>query len=374
MPDVVVVGGGAIGLAIAWRTATRGASVTVVDPAPASGASWVAAGMLAPVGEAQVGEEPLLALGLDSWERYPVFVGELEAASGCSTGFRDCGSLFIARDADEWAALTRDAGLRTALGLDMLALSSHECRRIEPRLAPRVRGGLLAEGDRQIDPRALLRALLAACERAGVTFVRETAAIATSGGRVTGISSLAGGVDAGAVVLAAGSASARVSGVPAQAVPPVRPVKGQILRLRQRGGEPLTGHLIRGRDVYLVPRGDGRVVIGATVEEQGEDTAVTAGAVDDLLRDARDLVPDVAELELVETSAGLRPGTPDNAPIIGWSSVARLMIATGHYRNGILLTPVTADSVAAMLSDDEAPAVVTPFAPQRFAAADRVVA
>lgn len=374
MPDVVVVGGGVIGLAVAWRTAARGASVTVVDPAPGSGASWVAAGMLAPVGEAQVGEEPLLALGLNSWERYPAFVAELEAATGRSTGFRDCGSLFVARDADEWAALTRDAGLRSALGLDMVALSSHECRRIEPRLAPRVRGGLLAEGDRQVDPRALLSALLVACEQGHVTIVRESAAITAAGGRVTGIRSPAGHIAAGTVVLAAGSASARVRGLPAQAVPPVRPVKGQILRLRLRGGEPLTAHLIRGRDVYLVPRDDGRVVIGATVEEQGDDTTVTAGAVDDLLRDARDLVPDVAELELLETSAGLRPGTPDNAPLLGWSSVAGLMIATGHYRNGILLTPVTADCVASMLAGEESPAVFGPFTPERFAAADRVVA
>lgn len=369
MPDVVVVGGGAIGLAVAWRSARRGAAVTVVDPAPGSGASRAAAGMLAPAGEAHFGEERLLALALESWRRYPAFVAELEAASGATTGYQQCGSLFVARDADDWADLRRDAEFRAGLGLEMTSLTSRECRRLEPRLAPSLRGGFLAAGEHQIDPRLLLASLLEACSRAGVTVIRAAAEIVMDGDRVTGVRTRANAVGAGAVVLAAGSWSAHVPGLPPAALPPVRPVKGQIVRLRDRGGEPLAGRLIRGRDVYIVPRGDGSVVVGATMEERGYDTVVTAGAVHDLLRDARELVPDVAELELVEVSAALRPGTPDNAPIIGWASVPGLLVATGHHRNGILLTPVTAETVAALLAGEAAPEAAAGFGPQRFGAA-----
>ncbi|MGH7685856.1 MAG: glycine oxidase ThiO [Candidatus Dormibacteria bacterium] len=373
MPDVVVVGGGVIGLAIAWRTAAAGADVSVVDPAPGSGASRVAAGMLAPVGEAQFGEERLSALALESWRRYPDFIAALEAAAGCETGYRKCGSLFVARDSDEWAALSRDAGFRAGLGLDIVALNSQECRRVEPRLAPRTRGGLLVEGDHQVDPRLVLRALLSACDRAGVTVCRESATIRAGRDRVVGVTAGdSGDITADTVVLAAGCWSPLVPGLPAHAIPPVRPVKGQILRLRTRDGAALAGHVIRGRDAYLVPRDDGTVVVGATVEERGHDTAVTAGAVSDLLRDARELIPDVAELELVEASAGLRPGTPDNGPIIGWSGVDGLLIATGHYRNGILLTPITADAVSALVRGDDSPAVARPFTPDRFATAAAV--
>jgi glycine oxidase len=369
VPDVLVVGGGAIGLAVAWRLGALGASVTVVDPAPGSGASRVAAGMLAPAGEAQFGEERLLALSLESWRRYPEFVAELEATTACETGYRECGSLFVARDVDEWAALTRDGEFRVGIGLDVVALTSQECRALEPRLSPRIRGGLLAAGDRQIDPRRLLTALTSVCEGAGVRMVREPATIADGGGRVAGVTTPeAGLIESDAVVVCAGCWSPRLGGLPQDAVPPVRAVKGQILRLRGRADDPIADRLIRGRDVYLVTRSDGRVVIGATVEERGYDTAITAGTVHDLLRDARELIPDVAELELEEVDAGLRPGTPDNAPLIGWSAVDGLAFATGHHRNGILLAPITADIVAALVSGDTVPEVATAFSPTRFAA------
>jgi glycine oxidase len=370
VPDVVVVGGGAIGLAVAWRLAGREAAVTVVDPAPGSGASRVAAGMLAPAGEAQFGEERLLALALESWRRYPAFVAELEAATQIDTGYRECGSLFVARDVDEWAALTRDGAFRTTVGLDVVALTSQECRSLEPRLSPRIRGGLLADGDRQLDPRRLLSALTSACEHAGVTLVREGATIEAGADRVLGVTTPERGlIGADSVVLCAGCWSPLVAGLPRDAVPPVRAVKGQILRLRGRADDVLAHHLIRGRDVYVVARGDGRVVIGATVEERGYDTSVTAGAVHDLLRDARELIPDIAELELEEVDAGLRPGTPDNAPLLGWSAVDGLALATGHHRNGILLTPITADVLAALVCGEPVPDAAAPFTPARFSAA-----
>lgn len=375
MPDVVVVGGGAIGLAVAWRLTGRGARVTVVDPTPGSGASRIAAGMLAPAGEAQFGEERLLALALESWRRYPEFVAELELATGCQTGYRESGSLFVARDVDEWAALTREGEFRAGIGLDVVAMTSLECRALEPRLSPRIRGGLLADGDRQIDPRRLLTALSVVCERDGVSMVRETATLAVDGDRVTGVTTPDRGLlGADAVVLCAGCWSPLVAGLPPEVVPPVRPVKGQILRLRGREDDVLAEHIIHGRDVYLVPRGDGRVVVGATVEERGYDTAVTAGAVHDLLRDARELIPDVAELELEEVDAGLRPGTPDNAPLLGWSAVNRLAFATGHHRNGILLTPITADVIAALVCGEPAPDAAAPFTPARFATSSTVPA
>ena len=374
VPDVVVVGGGAIGLAVAWRLARRGSAVTVVDPAPGSGASRVAAGMLAPAGEAQFGEEKLLALALASWRRYPAFVAELETATHIETGYRECGSLFVARDVDEWAALTRDGDFRAKVGLDVVALTSQECRSLEPRLSPRIRGGLLASGDRQIDPRRLLSALTSACEHAGVTLVREEASIAAGAGGVLGVTTpKLPLIEADAVVLCAGCWSPLVAGLPRDALPPVRAVKGQILRLRGRTDDLLAQRLIRGRDVYVVPRGDGTVVIGATVEERGYDTSVTAGAVHDLLRDARELIPDVAELELVEAEAGLRPGTPDNAPLLGWSELGGLAFATGHHRNGILLTPITADVISALVYGEPVPEEAAPFTPARFATAGAVM-
>ena len=376
MTDVAIIGGGAIGLAIAWQAAGRGMAVTVIDPAPASGASRVAAGMLAPAGEAQFGEERLLALALESWRRYPEFVAELEEAAGRATGYSRCGALVVARDGDEHAALERELAFRAGLGLGVRRLTSRECRRLEPRLAPGIRGGVLSEGDHQVDPRALLAALLEACSRAGVTVIRDrVVALSSEGGRAAGVR-LGDGAEirAASVVLAAGSWSADVAGVPPGARPAVRPVKGQILRLHGAVEAPLAHRIVRGRDVYVVPRANGEVVVGATMEERGFDTTVTAGAVHDMLRDARELLPDVAELELVEASAGLRPGSPDNAPLLGETALRGLVVATGHHRNGILLTPISADAISALLAGDAPPEVAAPFSPARFETGAAVVA
>jgi glycine oxidase len=323
---ISVVGGGVIGLAAAWRLARRGDAVTLYDPAPGSGASRVAAGMLAPVTEVHYGEEALLQLNLESARRYPRFVAELEAATGLPTGYQPCGTLVVARDGDDLAALERLAGFQRDLGLDVTKIRAGICRELEPGLAPGIRGGLLVAGDHQVDPRALVVALLAGCREAGVRFVAE---------RLTEIPS------GDAAVIAAGAWSSDIAGVDV----PIRPVKGQLLRLR---GKPGVERNIRGLDVYIVPRQDGEVVVGATVEERGFDKTVTAGAVFDLLRAAIELVPDVAELEVVEVDAGLRPATPDNYPII--ERRGDVVIATGHFRNGVLLAPLTADMVCDLLS------------------------
>jgi glycine oxidase len=368
--DVVVVGGGVIGLGIAWRAAQAGITVTVVDQAPGRGASWAAAGMLAPVTEVHYGEQPLLRLNLDAAASWPAFAAELEAASGRGIGYRRCGTLTVARDADDNAALDDLYRFQLRCGLQVERLRSRDCRRLEPGLAPGVRGGVLAAGDHQVDNRALVQALLTACRRAGVALLAGRAAeLLVDGERVVGVR-LAGGerLAGGTVVLAAGCWSGGLRGLAPGLLPGVRPVKGQLLHLRGPASEPLCQRNLRGLEVYVVPRADGRVVVGATVEEQGFDTRVTAGAVHDLLRAALELLPDVAELELVETVAGLRPGSPDNAPLLGPAGQDGLVVATGHYRNGILLTPVTAASVAELLATGKAPEVIAPFSPGRFAA------
>jgi glycine oxidase len=369
----VVVGGGLIGLAAAWRMAEAGVTASVVDPAPASGASHAAAGMLAPATELQYGEEALLRLTLAAADRYPSFVAELEERSGQPTGYLSAGTLAVALDADDRAALDDLHAFQTRCGLSVAELTGRECRQLEPMLAPSVRGGLLVEDDRSIDNRRLAAALLTALDRSGVRLVRQPATrIQLDRGRVAGVR-LGDGTELAAdtVVLAAGCWTSSLAGLPASAMPPVRPVKGQILRLRMPPQPPVllsrpVRGTVRGGHVYLVPRADGELVVGATVEEQGFDTRVTAGGVYELLRDAHELVPGVTELELVEARAGLRPGSPDNAPIIGPASVPGLILATGHYRSGVLLAPITADAVAGLIVDGVVPEVVRPFSPSRF--------
>jgi glycine oxidase len=349
--DVAVVGAGVVGLATAWRLAQRGLAVRVYDPAPGSGASTVAAGMLAPVGEAHFGEEALLGLLLASARAWPAFAAEVEAASGADLGYRTDGTLAAAFDADGLAEIERVVAYQRSLGLAVEPLRGSACRALEPLLGPRVRGGALAAGDHQVDPRRLVAALRSIVDGAGVAVtpvaVRDLAAL-----------------DAEVVVVAAGCRSGELAGLP------VRPVKGQLLRLRATAGAPRFDRVIRGsaagRSVYLVPRADGEVVVGATSEERGFDRTVTAGAVHDLLSAALDVLPALAEYELAEACAGSRPGTPDNAPLLGRTADPRVVAATGHHRNGILLTPVTADAIAELVGTGRPPDGIVPFSPLRF--------
>ncbi|MFF0836426.1 MULTISPECIES: glycine oxidase ThiO [unclassified Streptomyces] len=373
--DVLVIGGGIIGLVTAWRAAQRGLATAVVDPEPGGGAARVAAGMLAAVTELHHGEERLLALNLESTRRYPDFAAELTELTGHDLGYRRCGTLAVALDSDDRAHLRELHALQRRSGLDSVWLSGRECRRLEPMLAPGVRGGLRVDGDHQIDPRRLASALVAACERSGVVFHRCWAErLDVAAGRAAGVTATDGTrLGAGRVVLAGGSLSGRLAGVPDDALPPVRPVKGQVLRLTvPRRYAPFLSRtvraVVRGSQVYLVPRENGELVVGATSEELGWDTTVTAGGVYELLRDAHELVPGITELPLTETGAGLRPGSPDNAPLLGPSSLDGLLLATGHYRNGVLLTPVTGDVMAALLAGGELPEAARPFTPERFGA------
>ncbi len=371
--DAVVVGGGVIGLTAAWRSAQAGLSVTVIDPLPGHGASWAAAGMLAPVTEAHYGEEPLVRLNIAAAERWPTFAHELESNSGVPVGYLQHGTLVVAADASDRAAIDEVLEFQQSLGLRARRLSAPACRTLEPSLAPGIRGGVDVPGDHQVDNRQLIAALLTACRQAGVSMITDRAdrVVCAPGGRAEGVELRDGGiVRTASVVIAAGCWSNQLGGLPVGTLPSVRPVKGLTLRVAGRAGIPLLRRTVRGlvhgRTCYLVPRDDGSAVVGATVEEKGFDDTVEVGAVHALLRDARTIVPGLDEYELVETTTGLRPGSPDNAPAIGWTNVAGVLVATGHYRNGILLAPLTADTVAALLTGGTAPDAVVPFGPERF--------
>jgi glycine oxidase len=367
--DVVVIGGGLIGASVGWRLRQAGLDVIVVLGERAAAASRVAAGMLAPVTEATFTEQPLLQLNLASLGRFPDFVAELELASGLPTGLSRTSNLSVALDADDAARLATFADFLARAGHPGVRLTSRECRGYEPLLAPTIRSGLLVEGDWSCDNRLLWQALIEAGRRIRLRevpgFVHR---VTSSNNRVTGVELADGeGIGAGCVVLANGAWAGQIGGLPDL---PVRPVKGQIVRL-DPGNLPAPSLTIRafsrGSEIYLVPRESGReVVLGATVEELGFDHRVTAGAVYELLRDGRAVLPMTAEYTLAELSVGWRPGTPDNAPILGRCDLDGLVLATGHYRNGVLLTPITADVISRLIISGELDSVAAPFSLDRF--------
>ncbi len=342
--DALVVGGGVIGLACAQEAARRGLSVLLAErDSVGAGASGVAAGMLAPVTEADFGEERLLRMSIEARERWPAFAARL----GIDSSLRQDGALVVAADRDDAEELRRLHGLQEQLGLDAQWLGPRALRRLEPGLSPRVAGGIEAPGDASVDPSVVVGALAEALRDLGAE-LREDAEVESlvrENGRVCGVSIGGEQVRAGTVVLAAGAWSGELG------AGPVRPVKGQLLELAVRPGraEPIE-RVVRTPRCYLVPRDGGRVILGATVEEQGFDTTVTAEAVFDLLESAREVLPDVGELELVRARAGLRPATPDNVPLVGPGPEPGLVLATGHHRNGILHAPLAAELVARELT------------------------
>ncbi|MDA0164693.1 glycine oxidase ThiO [Solirubrobacter ginsenosidimutans] len=355
--DVAVVGGGAIGLACAWRASQRGARVVVIDSGE-PGAWNVAAGMLAPVSEADFGERELLQLGLQSSMRYGAFCAELD-----DPGYSSISTLVVARDRDEAEELDRLLALQRELGLLVDRLRPSQARSCEPALAPTIRLALNVISDNAIDPRKLVAALRRAFT--GEQRTGRVTGLTRQGDRVTGVTLEDGTIVADQVVIAAGVDVACLD-IPEHARVPVRPVKGQVLRLRDPNGPGLVSRTIRGHGVYLVPRVDGRYVLGATMEERGWDTTPTVGGVYELLRDMSEIVPGILELEIEEIIAGLRPATPDNLPAIGRGALEGLVWATGHYRNGILLTPITAELVVDALAGESLPTYAVAADPRRF--------
>lgn len=370
MTDVLVVGGGVIGLGVAWRLASRGASVTLLE-ADASGArpeaaSRAAGGMLAPAAEIQFEELDLYRLGRESLRRWPAFAEDLEAASGQPIGYRTEGTLVAALDRDDAEALRRLFRFQREQGVPVEWLATADALDREPFLSPRLAGAIWSPEDHQVDNRALHAALREAALRAGVTMRDGEAVEAVEADESAPAVVTAAGerMEACAIVVAAGVWAGRLAGLP------LRPVKGQMLSLRMAAPFALS-HVVRTPRVYLIPKPDGRLVVGATSEEMGHDVRVTAGGLYRLLEDAVEAVPGVEELELIETWAGLRPAARDHQPVLGFGAMPGVALAAGHYRHGILLTPITADAVAEtvlarLAGRDETPPEIAPFSPARF--------
>ncbi|MFD2251473.1 glycine oxidase [Pseudochelatococcus lubricantis] len=366
--SIIIVGAGVIGLSVAWRLAGRGAHVTVFDKGKAgSGASHAAAGMLAACTELEPGEDWLLPLNRESQRLWPGFAAELESATGLSVGLRGEGTLHVALNADEQARLRHHFALQEKAGLPVEWLPAGEVRAREPLLAS-TSGAVWSPEDHQVDNRKLAAALRAAAIGAGVN-LREDAAverIVIENGRAAGVEVGGERHAASTVVLAAGAWSRGIGGLTPDIRPPVRPIKGQMLAVGMDAGNPLIRHVVWASGVYLVPRIDGRLIVGATAEERGFDDRLTAGGILSLLQNAWRALPGIEELPLIETWAGFRPGSRDDAPILGSGPVAGLVYATGHHRNGILLTPVTADIVSRFILDGEHDPLAAPFALERF--------
>jgi glycine oxidase len=369
-PNVAIIGAGVIGLGIAWRLALRGVPVAVFDKgASGAGASHAAAGMLAACAEAEPGEEALVTLGRASQARWPAFAAELKQASGVDVGLRPEGTLVVALTSDDQARLGHQLVFQQKLGLPLQWISVAETRRREPHLAGKLAGAVFSPEDTQVDNRKLAAALRIAAEAAGASISEHQAVktISNDAGRVDGIV-LADGrkVAADVVVLAAGAWSRSIDGLAPELRPPVRPIKGQMLALRMDPTAPLLTHVVWAPGAYLVPRLDGRLLVGATVEEKGYDTSLTAGGILTLLEAAWRVVPAVEELPIDEMWVGHRPGSRDDAPILGTGLIDGLIYATGHHRNGILLTPITADAIAELVLDGAADPAIRPFSIERF--------
>jgi glycine oxidase len=365
----VIIGAGVMGLGIAWRLAQAGCAVTVYDRAEAGhGASWAAAGMLAAAVETEPGEERLLALTLESQRMWPSFVRELESAAGISLGYRDEGTVVVALTRDDAEQLRFTYNFQKSLGLELEWLSGAEARRREPHLRPGIPGAVLSLRDHQVENRRLARALAQAAVGAGVILhehqpVRE---VDVSAGRACAVVTDRVRDPADVVVLAAGAWSREIAGIPPSHLPPVRPIKGQMLALRMDPTSPLLRHVIWLPRGYLVPRQDGRLIVGGTVEERGFDDALTAGGLLALIEGAWRAVPAIEDLPIAETWVGFRPGSRDDAPMLGPSGIDGLVVATGHHRNGILLTPLSVEAVSAYVLTGRLPDAVIPFTPQRF--------
>jgi len=368
-PAVAVVGGGICGLGIGWRLAAAGCAVDVYERGTAGhGASWAAAGMLAANVETEPGEEALLALNLESQAAWPAFAAELEAVSGIDLGYRDEGTLVVAAHRDDAAELRNTYEFHLSLGLEIEWLTGGQARRMEPHLAPGVSAAVSSVKDHQVDNRQLVQALHEAFLRSGGRLHENTSvqAIEVISGQAKGVEIDGIRREADMVLLAAGAWSYDIDGVPKVARPPVRPLKGQVIALQMEPRAPIVDRVIWGPGIYLVPRRDGTLILGATVEEKGFDNDLTAGGIFRLLEAAWEILPQIEELPIKDMWVGFRPTSRDDAPILGPTPVEGLVVATGHHRNGVLLAPVTIDAVSAFMLDGTVTESVEPFGIGRF--------
>jgi glycine oxidase len=364
MGDVVVVGAGLIGLSIAFELAGRGANVRVYDRAePARAASWAGAGMLAPFTE-RIGDESLLALCAQALREYPDYVRRIRDASGIDAHLRLDGVLYAAFEAGEMDVQRRHAVALQARGVRCELLDRSAALAAEPWIGASLAGGLLKHDEGHVDNRRLGRALTAACDARGVRVEQSfTIEVECDSRRVLGVRTDRGFNGAEAVVNACGAWAAQLSGVPRSCVPPVEPVKGQMIALNLPNSFVRRATWVPG--AYLVPRDDGRLLIGATVESSGFDERVTAEGTHELLHAALAAAPSLGAFTVTESWAGLRPGTPDGLPILGSTELGGFYLATGHYRNGILLAPATARTIADAIERGES-ATLEPFSIARF--------
>ena len=364
----IIIGGGVIGLSIAWRLARRGEDVLVLERGETGQeASRVAAGMLAAAAEVGFEEPELYALCRTSLKRWPSFAAELESESGMSLEYSSFGTLVVADDRDAAEALRRGYRFQKEQGYPVEWLSGGEALEKEPFLSPRIVAAVSVPEDHSVDNRKLVHALAAATTSHGGG-IREQATVKhldfTGGGvRVE----MAGGEvhEADRIVVAAGAWSAGISGLEDAFRPPIRPVKGQILELKMVAPFALN-HVVRGPKAYLVPRKDGRLIVGATSEEMGFDRSMTVGAIHGILDGAWEIVPGILDQELLSIDVGFRPASRDHQPIVGFTSDPRVFMATGHYRHGIVLSAVTATASEQMLLDGSTDDVMTFFSPRRF--------
>jgi glycine oxidase len=365
--DVAVVGAGVIGLSIAWRLALRGLATAVFERATAgAGASLAATGMLAAAAEHEAGCHDLLALALDSQRQWPQFRAALEAQSGGDIDFRQSGTLVVALSRDEVERLRFRYDLHKRCGLPTRFIGGPEVRALEPALRPSVAAGLYCADDHQVDPRLVMAALRAAYIAAGGRVFEHCAvtAVDLEGGRVAGLTTARGGCRARTVVLTAGAWTGDL--LPPGLIVPVRPLKGQALAVRTTGDTGTLAHIVWTEQIHMAPKGDGRLIVGATVEERGFDDAVTAGGLFALLEGARRAFPATEEMAIEAVWTGFRPSSIDDAPILGPTPIPGLLLATGHHRNGYLLAPATAFAIEALIADGALPVVAQPFGFDRF--------
>lgn len=366
--DVHIIGGGVIGLSIGWQLARKGLKVEIFERDKAGrSAGWVSAGMLSPHAEMGFEEIELFKLGRISLDMYPKFLEELYEDSGAKVSFEKCGSLMVGFDRDDTERLRRLYEFRDKVGLPVHWITGSEARELEPMLSPKCTSSIWIPDDAQVNNRELIDAVKSAFKNRGGILHENTQvkSIVTHNDKIQAIITDEGEIEASLVILCAGAWSKQIEGIPEQLQPPIRPVKGQIISLKMNESVKLS-HAIRAPDVYLVPKSDGRLLVGATNEEMGFDTNPTAGEIYRLLERGWETIPAIYDLPIDAIEVGLRPGSRDHEPIIGDSEIEGLYYATGHYRSGILLTPVTAKELSQWIVSGKRSDVLEQFQLSRF--------